>query len=120
MPIDSQDIITEQVTHDIVDETIEHSLSEEVVSHIIEAEQWPPWPPWVPWAWADPADFAHTHNQVTAESEWIINHNLWFNPNIQINDSSWDIVLPSRIIHDSVNIVRIQFLWAMSWTAYCS
>lgn len=44
MAIDSQDIITEEITHDIVDENIEHSLSEEVISHIIEPEQWPPWP----------------------------------------------------------------------------
>lgn len=114
MTIDSQDIITEQVTHDIVDETIEHSLSEEVVSHIIEPEQGLPWPG------TSPSDYSYTHNQITPDVEWTIAHSLWFNPNIQINDSSGDLVFPSRIIHDSVNSLRIQFLWSMAWVAYLS
>jgi len=119
MPIDSQDIITEQITHDIIDENITHSLSEEVISHIIDPEQWPPWPAWADWQ-ANPWDFAYPHNQAVANAEWDIMHNLGFYPNVQIMDSAWDLVTPMKIIHDSVNRTRIQFLWSMSGQAYLS
>lgn len=113
----THEITTETITHQIEDEVVQHIISEETITHIIEAEQGPPGPPGIG---ADPSSFSYTHIQATASSEWIVNHNLLYNPNVQIEDSAWDLVTPSKIIHDSTTVLRIQFLGAMSWKAYCS
>lgn len=112
----THEITTETITHQIEDEVVQHIISEETITHIIEAEQGPPGPPWTVDIW----DISYPHNQVTSNSEWTVNHNLWFYPNVQIEDSAWDLVIPQKIIHDSTFVLRIQFLWAMSWKAYLS
>lgn len=110
------EVITENVTHVINEDIVQHIISEEIISHIIWAEQGPPGPPWTVQVW----DISYPHNQVTPSSEWTVNHNLGFHPNVQIEDSAWDLVTPQKIIHDSTFVLRIQFLWAMSWKAYLS
>lgn len=112
--------ISEEITTVTIGEQIT-SVSIEETTTVIETEnQWPPGPPWVDWLWSNPWDFAYPHSQSIASSEWDIIHNLGFNPNVQIMDSAWDLVMPMKIIHDSVNRTRIQFLWSMSGQAYLS
>lgn len=62
----------------------------------------------------------YTHNQLVSSASWTIDHNLWFNPNIQIEDSSGDSVIPNRIIQNSSNQVTVEFQGSMSGKAYLS
>lgn len=92
----------------------------------IQGIQWPQWiqgPQWIqwePWISPSPSELSYTFNQVVASSIWTIDHNLWFNPNVQIEDSAWDSVIPQKIIQNSVNQMIIHFMGSMSGKAYLS
>lgn len=56
----------------------------------------------------------YEHNQIVASDSWNILHNLGYKPNIQIEDSAGDSVLPFKITHNSVNNTLVLFSGAMS------
>lgn len=62
----------------------------------------------------------YTHTQSTSVTSWVINHNLWFYPNVQIEDSSWDSVIPQKVIQNSINQMTVEFSGSMSGKAYLS
>lgn len=65
------------------------------------------------WAW-------YTHNQVTSSATWTITHNLGYYPNVQIEDSWGDSIIPQKIIQNSVNQITIEFQGSMAGKAYIS
>jgi len=109
--------LIEEITTITVGEEI-ISITVNDITTVIETEtQWPPWPPWT---WADPADFSREHIQTIASNVWTINHNLGFKPNIQIEDSAGDSVIPQKIIQNSINQILVEFQGAMAGKAYLS
>lgn len=62
----------------------------------------------------------YTHNQIVASASWVVTHNLWYHPNVQIEDSAWDSVMPQKITQNSTNQMTIDFQGSMSGKAYLS
>lgn len=92
--------------------TVDITLPEIIVE--VDARQWPAWP------WTTVESYSYYHIQTTSSVLWTIPHNLGFYPNVTIEDSAWDTVLPNKIEQDGVNQIKIHFQGAMSWKAYLS
>jgi len=60
---------------------------------------------------------SYVHNQLSASSEWIINHNLNNHPNVTVVDSAGSVVV-GDITYISENEVRISFTASFSGKAY--
>lgn len=64
----------------------------------------------------------YEHTQATAVTNWVINHNLGFQPSIQV----WDDSSPNpqkinaKIIHHTTAQAEVQMLTPRAGTAYCS
>lgn len=94
------------------DISVEINKTEVIVE--VWARQWPAG------AWASKSDYSYYHQQPTPSVSWTVNHNLWFYPNVLIEDSAWDTVLPNKIEHSWLNQTIIHFMWSMGWKAYFS
>lgn len=67
---------------------------------------------------ADPVNHVkYVHTQVSISSEWTINHNLGFFPNVTVMDNS-NRILETDLQYLNVNSVKIIMNSAMSGTAY--
>ena len=65
------------------------------------------------------ARVAYVHTEGTANSSWVITHNLGFYPNITVKDSAGSIV-EGEIVYNSANQVTLNFQAAFSGVAYLS
>jgi hypothetical protein len=63
--------------------------------------------------------YSYTHNQVSTSSTWTVNHNLGYNPAINIRDNSGQII-EGQITYNNVNTLTLDFSIAISGTAYLS
>lgn len=59
----------------------------------------------------------YVHNQATIASEWTVNHNLNFYPNVTVLDNS-SRILETDLVYLNSNTVRIVMNSASSGTAY--
>lgn len=80
----------------------------EIISVVSEGVQGP--------AGASGAGFVHT--QASASAEWVINHNLGFQPAVGVFDSGSREV-DAEVVHMSVNQTRIYFSMAIAGFARC-
>lgn len=62
---------------------------------------------------------SYTHNQMTASTSWVIDHNLAMYPNIVIIDSTGEQVM-GNIAYNSINRVTLSFSSAISGIAQLS
>ena len=65
------------------------------------------------------ARVSYVHTEGTANSSWVITHNLGFYPNITVKDSAGSVV-EGEIVYDSANQVTLNFQAAFSGAAYLS
>jgi hypothetical protein len=63
--------------------------------------------------------YAFTHTQLATSSQWTINHNLGFNPQISIRDNNGQII-EGQITYNNLNTITLDFSIAISGTAYLS
>jgi hypothetical protein len=61
----------------------------------------------------------YTHTQGTPSATWVIDHELGFNPNITVEDSSGSTV-EGEITYNSLTRVTLTFSAAFSGVAYLS
>lgn len=66
-----------------------------------------------------PAAAAYNHNQISASTTWTITHNLHFNPNVTVFDSSGAMV-EGHVSHTSVDALTVTFSAAISGQAVLS
>jgi hypothetical protein len=62
---------------------------------------------------------AYTHNQTAVSSTWVIEHNLSFQPSVQVVDSAGSTV-EGVVNYNSSSQLTVQFSVALSGTAYLS
>lgn len=55
--------------------------------------------------------YAYTHHQTVASTDWVITHNLGYNPIVRIFIGNNE-VQPASVVHDSANQVTISFTTA--------
>lgn len=67
----------------------------------------PPGPPGPPGASGAPVSFVH--NQVSASSSWLIDHDLGFYPNVSVQDDLGKDI-ECGIVHHSLIQIELQFL----------
>jgi hypothetical protein len=61
----------------------------------------------------------YVHIQGTVSSTWVVVHNLGFQPNVTVEDSSGSTV-EGEVVHDTADRLTLTFSAAFSGTAYCS
>lgn len=61
---------------------------------------------------------AHIHNQAVASTEWIINHNLGFYPDVTVLSPGLAEV-GAHVLHTSLNQARVYFVVPYSGIARC-
>ena len=59
------------------------------------------------------------HTQVAVSTSWVVNHNLGFNPSVDIIDSNGNIV-EGHIIYHTLNQLEVQLLTPRAGTARLS
>ncbi len=62
---------------------------------------------------------SYTHTQSVAASTWIINHNLGYEPTVQLR-SSGGAVIGGDVEHPSINQARAVFAGAIAGKARCN
>jgi len=75
----------------------------------------PPGPPGP----AGPSGTAYKHDQLVAAIQWTVNHNLGYQPNVQVQDAAGNVATPG-IVHLNNNSLRLDFLVSKAGTARCS
>jgi hypothetical protein len=61
----------------------------------------------------------YQHSQTVLSNTWVITHNLGFRPNVTVEDSGGSVV-EGGITYDSINQLTIDFLVAITGTAFLS
>lgn len=59
---------------------------------------------------------SYLHTQASAATTWVINHNLGFNPSIEIRNAG-GVVVAGRVTHTTLNQTQVQFNVAITGTA---
>ena len=62
---------------------------------------------------------SYVHTQSAASDNWVINHNLGYNPNVTVLDSAGTQVI-GEIEYNTINKLTLKFSTAFSGTAYLS
>ncbi len=62
---------------------------------------------------------SYTHTQASAASTWVINHNLGFYPDIEVQNTG-GVVVNGRVTHTTLNQTQVQFNIAVAGTARAS
>lgn len=62
---------------------------------------------------------SYTHTQFSASVQWTINHNLGFNPNIELRTTGGQVMI-AEIVHVSTNQAIAYFNTAVAGSATCS
>lgn len=112
--------ITETEVQTITDETQEILLTiEEPTVVVVEGNPGPQGPPGPmgPAGSGASVDRFYTHNQLSASTSWVINHNMGKYPSVQIIDSSGNNVY-AGIAHPSDNQTVLTFSTAFGGVAY--
>jgi len=73
----------------------------------------PPGPP-------GPSGGTYTFSQPVGATQWTINHNLGFKPNVSVVDSTGDQIFPGDIQYTSGSAVTLSFSSAVGGEAYLS
>jgi len=60
----------------------------------------------------------HVHSQASASVEWVVNHNLGFNPVVAVSNTGGQIGVPD-VVNISVNQLRVYFQTATAGEARC-
>lgn len=63
---------------------------------------------------------SYRHVQTTADTTWIISHDLPFRPNVSVVDSSGSEIWPGNVQHISATSVQLTFSAAVGGEAYLS
>jgi hypothetical protein len=67
----------------------------------------------------DTPTVSYLHNQITTSADWVIDHNLGWNPNVTVQDSAGTIV-EGEITYTNLNSLTVHFTDAFSGKAYLS
>lgn len=65
------------------------------------------------------ASGSYTHVQSSASTQWTINHNLGFNPNIELRTTGGQVMF-AEIVHTTVNQAIAYFNATIAGSATCS
>ena len=64
---------------------------------------------------------AYTHTQAAPATTWVVSHNLGYRPaGVQVENAGGDDITPEGLVHVNDNQLTIEFLVAVSGTAYVS
>lgn len=68
---------------------------------------------------AGPSGSSYTHNQAVPAATWTVTHNLGYNPNVAIVDSS-DRLVVGEVQYIDLNTLEVSFTAAFGGSAYLS
>lgn len=116
--INTYTIISNDVSYNIWTDIVSNSIDVDIIENNISTDLTSSvsiWSLTISW-WK-----SYYHTQSSANNTWEINHNLWFNPNVYVYDSSWDVVIWWKVEFIDENNIRIIFdTTPFSWFANLS